>query len=345
VLFVGKGTSGVCYYRCLLPAMTLGCDWVGVKGQPPRLTISTGLVGGETKTPTWSEYDVVVLQQPHGRGWKRMIRVLQEAGATVLYEIDDYLHGIPKVKGHDFRHQFTKETLRDIESAMRACDGLIVSTDYLAQRYASFNERVWVCRNGLDVARYRLSLPERETVNIVWAGGTGHKEGAHAWLTKVALLMREYEQVSVVTIGQPFADGLAKHFPGRALSIPWTLIEIYPGAMTHGDIAIAPAGKGLWFKAKSDLRWLEAGALGIPIVADPDVYPDIEHGVTGFHARGAGEAVELLEDLVLDRSLRLQVGANAREWVHEHRTIAKMAPQWMEVFRAARSQDRAADAA
>lgn len=339
VIFVGLGQTALCYYRCLLPAMALGCDWVGYRGEPPKLIYSTGLVKNGTLTPDLiHDYDVVVLQQPRGRAWKRVIRLLQERGITVLYEIDDYLHGIPKVHGHDFRRAFTKERLAEVESCMRAADGLICSTPYLAQRYATFNEHVYVCRNGLDLSRYALTLPERDSTNIVWAGGTGHGDGAKDWFSMVAVLMRDYEEVYCVTIGQAFADALARHFPGRAASIPWTLVDIYPAAMTHGDIAIAPAGKGLWFKGKSDLRWLEAGALGMPIVADPDVYPDIEHGVTGFHAATKEEAYEQLEDLILDPALRLQVGANAREYVREHRSIAKMSEQWTEVFRDARAR-------
>lgn len=339
VLFVGLGATALTYYRCLLPAMALGCDWCGVQGDPSRTMVySTGIIKGETTTPTFTDYDVVVLQQPKGRGWKRMIRLLQEQGITVLYEIDDYLHGIPKVAHHDFKHNYSKETLRDIESCMRICDGLICSTDYIAQRYATFNEHVYVCRNGLDLSRYALTLPKRPTTNIVWAGGTGHGDAAIDWLSMVAVLMRDYEEVCAITIGQSFADGIAKHFPGRAWSIPWTLVDIYPAAMTHGDIAIAPAGKGLWFKGKSDLRWLEAGALGMPCVADPGVYPDIEHGVTGFHASTKEEAYEQLEDLILDPDLRLQVGANARAYVREHRSIGKMAGQWMDVFRDSRAR-------
>lgn len=337
VLFMGKSDQAVCYYRALLPAMALGADWVGLRGEPPKFIFTTGLVKNGTLSPDLTDYDIVVIQQPKGRNWKRLIRLLQEQGTTVLYEIDDYLHGIPKRPDHDFKHLFTKEVLAAHESCMRAADGLIVSTPYLGFRYAEFNERVYLCRNGLDTSRYDLTLPERNATNIVWAGSTGHREGATEWLQMVAVLMREHDELGLVTIGQAFADALEPHFPGRALSIPWTIVDIYPAAMTHGDIAIAPAPKGLWGKAKSDLRWLEASALGIPVVADPDLYPDIEHGVTGFHAHGKDEIYEQLEDLILDPDLRLQVGARAREVVRETRSIGKMADQWRYALSDARS--------
>ena len=37
---------------------------------------------------------------------------------------------------------------------MRVTDGIICSTDYLARRYRSFNERTWACYNGIDLKRY-----------------------------------------------------------------------------------------------------------------------------------------------------------------------------------------------
>jgi hypothetical protein len=55
--------------------------------------------------------------------------------------------------------------------------------------------------------------------------------------------------------------------------------------MTIFDVAIAPSAENNLFRGKSDLRWLEASALSVPLVAHPDVYPEIEDGVTGVHAR------------------------------------------------------------
>ena len=58
-----------------------------------------------------------------------------------------------------------------------------------------------------------------------------------------------------------------------------------PAAMSLFDIGFDPMGKAPWRRARSPLRWLEAAAWGIPFVGDPRIYPAIEHGVTGFHAR------------------------------------------------------------
>lgn len=338
VLFIGRGATPVAWYRCYLPALFMGADWIGVIDEPPDLRLVTGMVRGRAMTmpQNFFDYKVIVVQQPAGEGWRRHIRRLQERGVKVLFEVDDYVHAIRKLPKHDYREHFNRDHLRELERTMRVCDGIICSTEYIARRYRAFNENVWVCENGLDVGRYELTRPERPTVNIGWAGGTGHEHAVHDWMVEAGRVMVRHDDTCIITIGQAFALGFREAFgERRTLYIPFTALEVYPAAMTMFDIALAPAGKGLFFKGKSDLRWLEAGALGIPIIADPDVYPKIEHGVTGFHARTPSEAGELLEELVSNRKLRLEVGANAKEYVSKHRDMRVAVRRWVEVLNAA----------
>lgn len=216
---------------------------------------------------------------------------------------------------------------------MKLCDGLIASTEWIAGNYRSFNSRTYVCRNGIDIARYELERPKRPTINIGWAGSTGHLKACIPWFQQVANIMRMRENTCFISIGQGFAEGFVEHFGNeRALAVPWAAIEQYPAAMTMFDIALAPGGKGGWWRGKSDLRWLEAGALGIPIIANPQVYPDIEHGATGFHAHSPMEMAEILLGLVDNEKLRTTVGDNVRKEIRTKRDIKVMARQWVDAL-------------
>ena len=334
-LFVGRSSSAVCWYRCALPAMALGVDWVGVCIGPPDVQANTGSVPLTRGLEQLAEYEVVVLQLPATPAWHDAIRRLQSAGVRVLFEIDDYVHGIRKMVDHELRGNFGKEELAHYETSMRLADGLIVSTEYLARRYRAFNRDVSVCRNGLDLPRYDLTLPVRDGATIGWAGGTGHRDALKPWMPSVAAVLRERPATRFATIGQPWAHVLEAEFGDRALAVPFSPLGSYPAAMTNLDVALAPAGANGFFRGKSDLRWLEASALGIPVIADPLVYPEVEHGVTGFHAANPGEVGELLLALVDDPGLRRRVGEAARAHVREHRSIQAMAGQWAEVLTAA----------
>ena len=61
------------------------------------------------------------------------------------------------------------------------CDGVICATRYIAERYAPFNPRTFVCENGIDLRGYALTKPPHDTVNIGWAGTT-HARGGDAAL-------------------------------------------------------------------------------------------------------------------------------------------------------------------
>lgn len=341
ILFVGNGKTPVCWYRAALPAMHLGADWVGIYiGDDPRhpgLYVSTGLVKNNTQEPHFEDYRVVILQQPFGGAWFDRIKGLQAKGIKVLFEVDDYLHGVHKAKGHDYARFYKKDVLPKFELCMRGCDGIIASTEFIARRYKKFNPNTFVCRNGIDLARYALTIPERPTVNIGWAGATGHTIQMAQWLNGGILdVLAGRDHVNFVAIGQPqLAQAVQQiHGESRAIGIPFTLIESYPAAMCMFDIALAPAGDSGWYRGKSDLRWLEASALGLPCIASPSIYGDIEHGVTGFHASSALEAAEIALALVDDEDLRRTVGATAKRHMELHRAMPTMALNWLEVARA-----------
>lgn len=342
VVFLGHGQSAVCYYRCMLPAMQMGADWVAVLGEPPKLHVPSGLVRDRktgqpvSRVPDLlsDDYDIVVMQQPFGGNWVKLIDTLRDRGKVVLYEIDDYLHGIKSEKDHLYREHFTRTFLSDVEWAMKHCDGIICSTEYIASQYRHFNKKVYVCPNGIDTRRYDLTRPKRSAVNIGWAGATGHLAAIEPWLPAVGQIMRMREEVNFVSIGRTdFADGFAKVFgEHRAIGTPWAAIEQYPGAMTMMDIALAPARASNWWRGKSDLRWLEASALGIPVVADPQNYGEIEDEETGFLAESPQHVFEILVRLVSDRKLRRGVGAQASAHVRENRSMKAMVENWTRTF-------------
>ncbi len=328
-LFVGVGTSAVAWYRAALPAMALGVDWVGVRGELPDLRFVTGDTGRVRHVDDLGGYDVVVLQQVRGAAWVERIRRLQADGVTVLYEIDDDLESVRKALDHQARTLIDRDWVRGAQLAMGVCDGVICSTPFLARRYAGATPRTWVCRNGLDLPRYAVTRPVRDHVAIGWAGAAGHERAVGAWLPAVRDVLRARPATRFVSIGPRYADELAAEFGAeRCLSIPFGLLETYPAAMANFDVAIAPAGASNFFRAKSDLRWLEASALGIPVVADPVVYPDVEHGVTGFHAATPAEARAALLALVDDAGLRARVGAAAQDVVRGTRRIEVAAEAW-----------------
>ena len=186
----------------------------------------------------------------------------------------------------------------------------------------ALNERSFVCPNGIDLPRYPYPRPARDTVTIGWAGGTGHEQAVRPWLGEVAAVLAARRHTRLRTVGQPFARELAARFGNaRASAVPFAGIDTYPAAMAAFDIALAPAAPSAFFAAKSDLRFLEAAALGLPVVADPAVYPTVVHGETGLHAATPREARDQMLALADDADLRHRLGEAARAYVERERAM------------------------
>jgi len=331
VLFVGRGTGVVAWYRTGAPSLHIGCDWVAFDGPPPHGRMVASLKRGGHTLPNFDDYKIIVLQQPAGLPWLHEIRRLQRNGTKVIYEVDDYLHGVHKIKSHKSKYAFSKKAMADFEKCMRVCDAMICSTDWLAKKYRAFNDHVYVCKNFIEGHRYQnFQLPERKTLNIGWAGGEGHLEVVSAWLPAIANVLDGYPQTRFVSMGLDIASLLKR--PKQCATLPFVSLENFPAALCNFDIAIAPAGRGGFYAAKSDLRYLETGALGIPLVADPFVYKDIEDGANGLLAEDEESAEQCLRQLIELPDSRRAIGRTAREHVLNHRNINGSIEQWEQVF-------------
>jgi hypothetical protein len=321
VLFIGLGRSAVCHYRCRLPAEALGHDWIGVSHD---FAVETG--GKAHGIPDIDSYDTVVCQQAHGVKWERRIDKLHEKDVRVLYDTDDYLHGIRHLIDHGSSQHFTPGLMKKYDRCMAMCDELIVSTPFLAERYRSINPHVTVCRNGIDPDRYDYVKPTRDYITVGWAGGTGHYSAVRSWLEGGILdALEDHPTSQFLAIGQPEVAQLAVERLGddRALGVPFGPFRTYSTAMAGIDIFLAPAGQDKWYRGKSDLRWLEASALGQPCICAPRLYPEAE-----YVASSPDDAARILRDLLSDPASIAAAGQRARETVLSHRSFPDAVAPW-----------------
>ena len=334
VLFVGRGATTISWYRCGAPAYALGSDWIGCGGDDPNnLHLITGLKRGGMIMPRLEDYKVVVLQQVKGHLWFNEIRRLKEKKVKVLYEIDDYIHGVSKLKHHEFKGAYNKKNLAAHELCMQAADGLIVSTEWLAKRYTKFNKNIYICENAVEYNRYKLEIPERDTINIGWAGSEGHLQAVMAWVPAIRQILDDYEEARFISIGLSVGQARPLQETGRSMTLPVCAIENFPGVLTHYDIALGPALNNNFYAGKSDLRMLEAGALGIPLVGDPFVYNKIIHRETGMVASTADEAYEGMKQLIEEEELFEEVCWNVMDYVKSERSMeGKGVNQWERTF-------------
>jgi glycosyltransferase involved in cell wall biosynthesis len=326
-LFIGKSSSASCWYRCALPAANLGQDWIGIAGGPP----GEGFVktGNVIDWPLTQRHENVVVQYPYGDDWKNWIKAQQDLlDVKVYYEIDDFIHGIKKIPEHKFQKSYNKKIVKEHEELMQLCDGIICSTEFLAEQYSKYNE-THVCEVGIDTDRYDVPIPDHEGwINIGWAGGDGHHKAIGPWLEVVSDIMTAFKNVRFISIGVPYGSAINQRHKGRGISIPWLSVENLPYALTNFDISLAPAHDSKYHRSKSLLRWIESAAVGIPVIADPLLYAP-----ANCHKPDNLEKFEnTLIELIMNENSRKQAIEFNKGYVQEYYDISQKVEQWKKVL-------------
>jgi hypothetical protein len=268
----------------------------------------------------------------------QMMRAKAE-GRRVLVNIDDYLPAVPKQwkrGSHGHGHVFDAEIQRRHRECIGIADGALCSTPWLARKYSSVTE-TFVCRNGLDMGRYEQPPVEHDTRIIGWSGGTGHIGALRAVAPAIRRVMEDVPESLFVSQGDDalsvvdggsglFADEDGK-LTRRGAHFTWSDLWSYPRDMACFWVGLAPAEDNDFYRAKSQLRFYEAAAVGVPLVAAP-MYDEICHGVDGFLAHSEGEWYERVYELLTDDELRHAMSAAARRRALDEFDINVRAAEW-----------------
>ncbi len=206
--------------------------------------------------------DVIVLQGAWlNEGILTQIRRYREiTGAKVVLEFDDYLPNIPTRSV--YRKKLPQGVIKNMRRAIEQVDWLVVSTPVLAEEYADYHGDIRVALNGLPADAWRSLSGERRTgrkMRVGWAGGVSHT-GDLAEIRSVVQDLQD--QVEWVFMGMK-PDGVAcEYHPGVA-------IDRYPEklASLNLDLAVVPLEINQFNRCKSNLRLLELGACGVPVIA------------------------------------------------------------------------------
>ncbi len=254
-----------------LPADIEGCGHYRVI-QPLRALREAGLAEGvlfngylEISELARQDPDVVILQRQVGEArLEAMRRMKALSRAFKVYELDDYLPNLPLKNTH--RAQMPKDILKTVRRGLGLVDRFVVSTPALAEAFAGLHSDIRVAENRLP-PHWWDALPERGIRHggkprIGWAGGASHTGD----LELIADVVRELaDEVEWVFMGMyPFA--LRQHVHQFQPGVP---IDHYPAALAalDLDLALAPVEQNLFNECKSNLRLLEYGACGYPVIA------------------------------------------------------------------------------
>jgi len=288
VYFLKMDDSGCGFYRVMQPAKALALHSPVVCAEFSNyLTFSLGQC-----------YDVIVAPRVSHPTTVAILKQLQGVGKSVVYETDDLLSSLPNWNPAKDKVCETREAYR--AHMIGAADGLIVSTPELAEALGRKNQSA-VCLNGIDTDLWpmKVQAQRQDDVRIIWAGSATHEADLELVVKPLQRVLKRYgKKVRLTFVGYaPPGFTCAYERAGTSvvnISPEWrdqvSLVRGCPVmkwpehlAAQGANIAIAPLVDHEFNLCKSELKVLEAWALGIPVVAS-DIAPyrrALDHGVNG----------------------------------------------------------------
>lgn len=213
--------------------------------------------------------DAIVLQRQIGEErLEAMQRMQRFSRAFKVYELDDYLPNLPLKSAH--REAMPKDIVRSLRRGLSFVDRFVVSTQALAEALDNMHGEIVVRENRLPVNWWSgLQTQRRQSAKprVGWAGGASHTGDLELIADVVRDLADEVEWVFFGMCPDKLRPYIHEYHEGVA-------IEEYPAklASLNLDLGLAPVELNLFNECKSNLRQLEYGACGIPIICT-DIRP------------------------------------------------------------------------
>ncbi len=207
--------------------------------------------------------DVIVLQRQIGDDRLEAMRRIQKfSRAFTLYELDDYLPNLPLKSVH--RSQMPRDILKSLRRGLEFVDRFVVSTQPLAEAFAGLHGDIRVIENRLPVTWWKGLESQRQRgrkPRVGWAGGVSHTGDLDLIVDVVRELAAEVEWVFMGMCPDVIRPYVSEVHSGVD-------IESYPAALAalDLDVALAPVEQNLFNECKSNLRLLEYGACGFPVI-------------------------------------------------------------------------------
>ncbi len=273
------------------------------------------------------------------------------AGKPALFETDDLIFApdvadqvplldrMPPAEATRYR-----ETLAGYARTFERCSFFLAPTEFLADVARRQGKQAFVNRNAIssellrisEAARQQRRRPhddghDRDSGRIIigyFSGSGSHDRDFRTVTDALVQVMRKHPHVWLHVAGElnlsyhfdPVADRIV-----RTPYLPWREL---PHIIADTDINIVPLEVDSPFcQGKSELKYFEAGAVGVPTVATPvEAFRHaIAHGTNGLLADTPDEWQRALSGLVTDAEQRQALGEAAYQDVHRRYSPAARA--------------------
>ncbi|HWQ60543.1 MAG TPA: glycosyltransferase [Candidatus Fimivivens sp.] len=203
------------------------------------------------------------------------------------------------------------------------------STSFIAEKLREKGKRVFIVPNRMpasdmtitdELYRKRGEWTHSRTDDVVtigyFSGAAGHDKDFATITAPLLRLLGKHPNLRMLIVGPLVLDDPFATYADRIDRMHYVERKKHFGNVASVDINIAPLEIGNPFcEGKSELKFSEAGILGVPTVAaaTQTFREAIRDGEDGFVATTEAEWEEKLERLITDPDLRRRIGEQARK--------------------------------
>ncbi len=285
------------------------------------------------------QYDLLWIEKelfPDLPSW--IERWLNRLGIRYVVDYDDAIFHNYDLSRNPLRHTLAGK----VDSVMRSASAVVCGNRYLAERALRSGSRaVEILPTVVDLERYSVRSAEPSSVvTIGWIGSPATAKYLTIIAPSLKLLAEKFPLRLCVVGANPEIDGI------DVVSRQWSEVSEVPDIQLF-DIGIMPLEDSPWERGKCGYKLIQYMACGIPVVGSPiGVNQEIvRHGENGYLASTADEWIEALSGLIIDKTLRVRMGAVGRRLVEQEYCVQVVTPKLVEVFSRAVLQKGAACAA
>lgn len=267
---------------------------------------------------------------------EKLINKIKAQRKEIIFETDDlvfdsrylgkmdYLKNINPLEKPLYAKGVGAELLQD--PYVKVCT---TTTAFLADKLREFGKQVFIVPNKLsrkDVARAEKLIQSPvpkvgKSVKLGYFSGTISHNQDFALITEtLARILEKYSQTELFLVGPLKLESQLLKFPARIKKLPYVPREKHFTNVASVDINLAPLEIGNPFcEAKSELKFFEAGIVGVPTVASATrtFQEAISDGFDGFTAKDPTEWENKLSRLILEPELRREMGQKALQKAQE----------------------------
>ncbi|GFM69370.1 glycosyl transferase family 2 [Pseudomonas cichorii] len=304
ILGMAVNSSAVGHYRVSQPLLEL----VAAGRVLGRMTYeSPSIIEIERQSP-----DVIVFQGRYTEAKVPDIALAKNySSAMRIFELDDYIADVPEKNEH--RRNMPDNIATMLRRGIGLCDRVVVSTHPLAQALSGMHSDIRVVPNMLATHLWSNLKSVRRSSGkprVGWGGGTSHRGDLELIVDVIRTLADEVEWVffgMCPDLLRPYI-----HEFHSAVSL-----HTYPAklASLNLDLALAPLEFHIFNDCKSNLRLLEYGACGYPVIcSDTEAYRG-HLPATRVYTNSSEEWLQAIRMHLSDPNASYRMGDELRETV------------------------------